>query len=196
MNSRELVPGALRLTLGKPVGGTQDGDTMRRHWIPATAATLIVLVSGCTSPATTGASKTPGASQPSPSSAPSPPANWWDLPEQTGTPAAVDWREPARYRYDLESSCNRGPSFGRFGVEVANGKVTRVKRAEPDRTADAEIPTLGELLHRFRSTKKAGGEAVLVQDPVDGHPVIVTFAMSQMGVDVAMCYRISNYTRE
>jgi hypothetical protein len=179
-----------------------DGDAMRRQWIPATAATLIVLVSGCASQVTKGASKAPGASEPSaeptlsPSSAPSPPADWWDVPKQTGTPAAVDWREPARYRYDLESSCNRGPSMGRFGVEVANGKIMRVKRAEPDRTAEAEIPTLGELIHLFRSTKKAGGEAVLVQDPVDGHPVIVTFDMSQMGVDVANCYRISNYTRE
>ena len=86
--------------------------------------------------------------------------------------------------------------MGRFWVEVANGKIIRVKRAEPDRTADAEIPTLGQLLHRFRSTKKEGGEAVLVQDPVDGHPVIITFDMSQMGVDGAQCYRISNYTRE
>jgi hypothetical protein len=134
--------------------------------------TLMVLVGGCTSQVTTGASTTPGGSEPTPSlsPAPSPPANWWDLPEQTGFPAAVDWREPARYRYDLESSCNRGPSFGRFGVSVVDGTIMRVTRAEPDRTADAEIPTLGELLNLFRSTKKAGGEAVLVQDPVDGHP--------------------------
>ncbi len=86
--------------------------------------------------------------------------------------------------------------MGRFGIEVANGKVIRVQRAEPDRTAGAEIPTLGELLYLFRSTKEAGGETVIVQDPVDGHPVIVTFNMSRIGVDAATCYRISNYTRE
>jgi hypothetical protein len=55
---------------------------------------------------------------------------------------------------------------------------------------------LGELLDEVRSTKKAGGEAVIVQDLVDGHPVIVTFRMSSMEYDIAACYRISGYTRQ
>jgi hypothetical protein len=37
---------------------------------------------------------------------------------------------------------------------------------------------------------------VIVQDPADGHPVIITIGMSTMEFDAAHCYRISNYTTD
>lgn len=154
---------------------------MRQRWTSATAATLIVLVGGCAQ-ATASVSGTAGA----PTASPPPPAIWWDLPKQTAMPAAPTWREPAHYRFHLEIACNRGPTMGTYEVEVANGRIVGPRNTPP--------PTLAELFDRARDAKKSGGESVIVQDPTDGHPVIVTFNASSMGVDGATCYRISDYT--
>ena len=121
---------------------------------------------------------------------------WWDLPEQPGMPADHDWREPARYRFILESACNRGPWIGLFQVEVADGRVVGPSSTLSDESlGDAWPPTLGELFDRALEGKR-GGESVIVQDPTDGHPVIITFNMSSMDVDGAHCYRIRNYTTD
>jgi hypothetical protein len=170
----------------------------------AVAAVLVTLASGCaaqasadTSPRSPGAY--PSAPDPQPSSpGPQPSSSnkrpWFDLPVQHGIPAAPAWSEPVHYRFVLESACSMGPSGGTFAVEVTNGHVTHLERRDPPGPADgAHVRTLGELLTDLRKAKKAGQESVIVQDRTDGHPVIVTFNMSQMPVDAAACFRVSDY---
>jgi hypothetical protein len=119
---------------------------------------------------------------------------WWELPKQAGMPVAPNWVEPFRYRFVVEAGCNMGPLMGKFAVNVLNGRVVGLRRLDPaGSAAGADVETLGKLLKRVRDTKKAGGESVIVQDSKDGHPIIVTFGMSEMDLDGALCFRISDY---
>jgi hypothetical protein len=177
----------------------------------ALAAMLVTLAGGCATQASAASSpRSPGpyasAPDPSPSSpdpqpsSPDPqpsspdPRLWWDLPAQHGIPAAPAWSEPSHYRYVLEAGCNMGPSMGTFAVEVTKGRVTHLERRDPPGTAaGARVRTLGELFADLRKAKRAGQESVIVQDATDGHPVVVTFNMSQMPLDGATCFKVSDY---
>jgi hypothetical protein len=164
-------------------------------------ATVVVLVGGCTGQASAGAPEMAGVSKPAaepvgtPSSATPGQETmekvWWDLPKQPGMPADPDWREPARYRFVIESSCNRGA--GTDQVEVADGRVVSPSDGS---FGPGWPPTLGVLFDHALKSKRDGGESVIVQDPTDGHPVIITINMSAMEFDGAICYRISNYTTD
>jgi hypothetical protein len=170
----------------------------------ALAAMLVTSAGGCAAQAsaeTSPRSPRPYVSAPDPRpSSPDPhpsspdPRLWWDLPAQHGIPAAPAWSEPARYRYVLDAGCNMGPSMGTFAVEVTKGRITHLERRDPPGTAaGARVRTLGELFADLRDAKRAGQESVIVQDATDGHPVIVTFHMSQMPLDGATCFKVSDY---
>ncbi|MFI7597924.1 DUF6174 domain-containing protein [Actinoplanes sp. NPDC049681] len=145
---------------------------MRRS--PLTGVLLVlVLAGGCTS--------SPDDAKPAPSAAASPPA----------------WTEPASYGFVLERRCEGRPSLGVYRVTVENGKVTSTDRVDGRPAGgeeDIEVPTLGGLLELARTAAEDGGHMSTSADPADGHPVAVSFDVSEKGDNAEnTCFRISDY---
>jgi hypothetical protein len=141
-------------------------------------AALLALVSGCTS----------GSSQPGP--APAAGAS------EVAAGSAPPWHEPAKYGFVLERQCNRGPSMGRYQVEVENGEVVKADRID-GRTAAGEeeidVPSLSGLLDLAQTAADDGGEVTTKFDAADGHPTAVSFNVSDDATDGASCFLISDY---
>ncbi|MEV4639501.1 hypothetical protein AB0J80_19320 [Actinoplanes sp. NPDC049548] len=137
---------------------------------------VLVLAGGCTS------SPDEPEPRPAPSTAASPPA----------------WTEPASYGFVLERRCEGRPSLGVYRVTVENGKVASAARVDGrPMTGEEEIdvPTLGGLLELARSASEDGGHMSTSADPADGHPVAVSFDVSETGDNAEnTCFHISEYT--
>ena len=110
--------------------------------------------------------------------------------------SAPPWTEPAKYGFVLERQCNRGPSMGRYQVTVENGQVVRADRID-GRTAAGEeeidVPTLAELLNLAQTAADDGGEVSTKYDATDGHPLAVSFNVSDQGADGSSCFTITEY---
>ena len=110
--------------------------------------------------------------------------------------SAPPWVEPAAYSFVLDRQCNRGPSVGRYRVAVENGEVVKADRID-GRTAageeEIEVPSLSALLDLAQTAADDGGEVTTKFDPADGHPVAVSFNVSDEGTDSASCFLISEY---
>jgi hypothetical protein len=145
---------------------------------------MLALMSACTS-APTASTPTASASEAVAASA-----------SEAVAASAPSWTEPAKYRFVLERQCNRGPSMGRYRVTVENGKVVQADRID-GRTAAGEeeidVPSLGELLDLARTAADDGGEVTTKFDAADGHPIVVSFNVSDQGVDGASCFLVSEY---
>lgn len=110
--------------------------------------------------------------------------------------SAPPWTEPANYRFVLERQCNRGPSIGRYRVTVENGAVVKADRID-GRTASGEeeidVPSLSGLLELAQTAADDGGEVTTKFDATDGHPIAVSFNVSDEGADGASCFVITEY---
>ncbi|MFI5933581.1 DUF6174 domain-containing protein [Actinoplanes sp. NPDC051494] len=141
---------------------------------------MVALAAGCTSDPETPAWE-PGASAAA-STAASPPA----------------WTEPANYEYVVERGCEGKKQLGIYKVTVAGGEVANVERTDDRQfTSEEEIepPTLGGLLEIARTAAEDGGKMSTSADPADGHPVAVSFDVSENGDNEDnTCFVISEYT--
>ena len=116
----------------------------------------------------------------------------------TATPASPPaWTEPADYGFVLERRCEGRESLGVYRVTVVGGEVAKAERID-GRTAtgeeEIEVPTLGGLLELAQTAAEDGGRMSTSADPVDGHPVTVSFDVSETGDNAAnTCFRVSEY---
>jgi hypothetical protein len=114
------------------------------------------------------------------------------------TPASAPaWSEPADYAFVVDRQCAGGPSLGRYRVTVTAREVAGVERID-GRTAsgeeEIEVPTLSGILELAQTAADDGGAMTVKADPADGHPVQVSFDVSDAGEqDGATCFLISDY---
>ncbi|MFI7543363.1 hypothetical protein [Actinoplanes sp. NPDC049599] len=113
------------------------------------------------------------------------------------TPASAPaWSEPADYGFVVDRQCEGGPSLGKYRVTVAAREVTGVERID-GRTAsgeeEIEVPSLGGLLELARTAADDGGAMTVKADPADGHPVVVSFDVSDDSGEAVSCFVISEY---
>ena len=111
--------------------------------------------------------------------------------------SAPAWSEPADYTFVADRQCEGGPSLGRYRVTVTGGEVAGVERID-GRTAsgeeEIEVPTLSGILDLAQTAADDGGSMTVQADPADGHPVRVSFDVSEAGqAEGATCFLISDY---
>ena len=107
------------------------------------------------------------------------------------------WSEPAEYTFVADRQCEGGPSLGRYRVTVTAREVTGVERVD-GRTAsgeeEIEVPTLGGLVELAQTAADDGGSMSVQADPADGHPVAVSFDVSDgSDAEPPTCFVISDY---
>ena len=143
---------------------------------------VLVAVSGCTSSA-----EEPGTSAPSASVS------------TAGSPPP--WTEPADYGFVVERKCDSGPSLGIYRVAVQDHAVAGVSRIDGKTASgeeEIEVPSLGGLLEVAQTAADDGGAMTVKTDPADGHPVAISFDVSDgtdpaAGGEGATCFLISEY---
>jgi len=115
--------------------------------------------------------------------------------------AVVDWAEPPRYTYVLESTCGERALIGRYRITVENGQVVTAEGLdEPARRTVADsppdtIPTLAQLVTELNEARRTrAGVAELETDPATGHPTRITIDPELDAVDDESCYAISGLT--
>ncbi|MGA5300530.1 hypothetical protein ACPCHT_11410 [Nucisporomicrobium flavum] len=137
----------------------------------------LALAAGCTS-------KPDAQPQPGPSTAASPPA----------------WTEPADYGFVVERRCDGRASLGMYRVTVQDRTVAKAERIDGKNIVGEEeidVPTLGGLLDLARTAADDGGKMSTSADPVDGHPVTVSFDVSEAGDNAEnTCFHITEYAPE
>ena len=111
--------------------------------------------------------------------------------------SAPAWSEPADYTFVADRQCEGGPSLGRYRVTVTGGEVAGVERIDGKTASgeeEIEVPSLGGILDLAQTAADDGGSMTVQADPADGHPVRVTFDVSEPGEsDGATCFLISDY---
>ncbi len=114
--------------------------------------------------------------------------------------SAPAWTEPADYAFVVDRQCEGRPSLGRYRVTVAGGAVSAVERIDGKTASgeeEIEVPTLGGMLELARTAADDGGSMRVKADPADGHPVLVSFDVSDggeaAGEEAATCFVISEY---
>ena len=145
-----------------------------RFRLAVCAAALLAVVGACTS--------TPAAPGPAASA--------------VAAASAPPWTEPAKYGFVLERQCDDGPSMGRYQVSVANGAVVKADRIDGHTASGEEeidVPSLRELLDLAQTAADDGGEVITTFDAADGHPVTVSFSVSDENADAASCFKVSDY---
>jgi uncharacterized protein DUF6174 len=115
-------------------------------------------------------------------------------PTAAASASAPAWTEPANYVYVVDRRCEGGASEGRYRVTVRAGQVASVDRIDGQTASGEEeidLPTLGGLLDLARTAADDGGQMSTSADPVDGHPVAISFDVS----DGPTCFIITDYQR-
>ena len=114
------------------------------------------------------------------------------------TPASAPaWSEPADYAFVVDRQCEGGPALGKYRVTVAAREVTGTERID-GRTAsgeeEIEVPSLGGILELAQTAADDGGASTVKADPADGHPVAVTFDVSDGSEpEGKTCFLISDF---
>lgn len=169
---------------------------MRVTWGPSRIAlggvALVALAGGCTD------SGTPSASA--------------SFVAPVAVSSAPAWTEPASYHFVLTRGCDAAKPLGRYQVAVRDGAVASSQRldraaAEPSGSAavdlgpatgqdgeEIEVPTLRGLLDLVQTASDDGGEVKETFDATDGHPVKVSFNVSDSAsASDAECFTVSGY---
>jgi hypothetical protein len=124
-----------------------------------------------------------------------------DKPAAPGASAAAPagsapvWKEPVNYAYVVDRRCDDKPSEGIYRVTVQGQKVAGIERIDGKTASgqeEIELPTLGGLLDLAQTAADDGGEMTTKVDPADGHPLAVTFDVSE-GAGEASCFVITEY---
>ncbi len=141
-------------------------------------ALLLTLAAGCT-----GDDAQDAAPQPGPSTV-------------AGSPPP--WSEPADYTYVVERRCEGKPSMGVYEVTVTGGEVAAMRRTD-GKTASGEeeidLPTLGGLVELAQTASDDGGQMTLTSSADDGHPVEVSFDVSEGATNEDnTCFHVNAYT--
>ncbi|MEU4217982.1 DUF6174 domain-containing protein [Actinoplanes sp. NPDC026623] len=117
-------------------------------------------------------------------------------PPSASTPASAPaWQEPANYAYVVDRRCGTGPSEGVYRVTVTGGAVAGIERIDGKTASgeeEVELPTLGGLLDLAQNAADDGGEMTTSADPADGHPVAISFDVSE-GAGEPTCFTITEY---
>ena len=146
---------------------------MRTGWAVA-GLVAVALAAGCTS-------EPDATQQPDRATPASPPA----------------WTEPADYGFVIERRCEGRAALGKYRVTVDGGQVTKTERIDGRTASDEEeieVPTLGGLLELAQTAAEDGGRMSTSADPVDGHPVTVSFDVSEGGDNAEdTCFHITEY---
>ncbi|MEV4709117.1 DUF6174 domain-containing protein [Actinoplanes sp. NPDC049316] len=147
---------------------------IRRGAAAWAALAATALAGGCTS-------SSDSDRQPAPTTPASPPA----------------WTEPANYVFVVQRQCEGRQPLGTYRVTVRDGAVAEADRID-GRTAigeeEIDVPTLGGLLDLARTAADDGGTMSTSADPVDGHPVTVSFDVSENGDNAEdTCFHITEY---
>jgi hypothetical protein len=111
--------------------------------------------------------------------------------------SAPAWSEPSDYSFVVERRCEGKPSLGKYKVVVAAGAVATVERVDGKTASgeeEIEVPSLGGLLELAQTAADDGGQMSTSVDPVDGHPVAVSFDVSEGAQEGQTCFLISEYT--
>ena len=118
------------------------------------------------------------------------------------TPASAPaWTEPENYAFVADRQCEGRPSLGRYRVTVTAGQVAGVERIDGKTASgeeEIEVPTLSGLMELAQNAADDGGAMTVKTDPADGHPVLISFDVSDgsetAGEEAASCFVISDYT--
>lgn len=117
--------------------------------------------------------------------------------------AAATWQEPARYTYELESSCGERALLGRFRITVEHGEVTAAEGLDEsgrwfvENARNEPAPTLGRLLDQLNQARQRGAAvAEVTTDPADGHPTMINIDPETNAIDDESCFSITGYTLE
>jgi hypothetical protein len=116
----------------------------------------------------------------------------------TAKGSAPPWREPAAYRYTLESSEGERSLIGAFDVTVRNGKVVKAVgidesgRRVVDRRA-AEVPTIAALLEHAEAAREEGADVVDVEYAKDGRPTRISIDWEENAIDDEEAYALGDY---
>ncbi|WP_328475402.1 DUF6174 domain-containing protein [Actinoplanes sp. NBC_00393] len=115
--------------------------------------------------------------------------------------AAAEWQEPARYTYELKSSCGERALIGHFRITVEQGKVTAAEGLDEsgrwfvEDARSEPAPTLGQLLDQANRAREQGADvAEVTTDPADGHPTEINIDPQANAIDDESCYTITGYT--
>ncbi|MET8149028.1 hypothetical protein ACIBSW_15875 [Actinoplanes sp. NPDC049668] len=116
-------------------------------------------------------------------------------PSPTAPASTPVWHEPMNYAYVVDRRCGTGPSEGVYRVTVRGHAVASIERTDGKTASgeeEIELPTLGGLLDLAQTAADDGGEMTTSVDPADGHPVAVTFDVSE-GAGAPTCFVITEY---
>jgi len=117
-------------------------------------------------------------------------------PPSSSTPASSPaWHEPMNYAYVVDRRCETGPSEGIYRVTVQGNAVAGIERIDGKTASgeeEIELPTLGGLLDLAQTAADDGGEMTTSVDPGDGHPVAISFDVSE-GAGTPTCFVITEY---
>jgi hypothetical protein len=112
------------------------------------------------------------------------------------TPASAPaWHEPLNYAYVVDRRCDTGPSEGVYRVTVKGSEVAGIERIDGKTASgeeEIELPTLGGLLDLAQIAADDGGLMTTSVDPADGHPVAITYDVSE-GAGTPTCFVITEY---
>ncbi|MFC7303537.1 DUF6174 domain-containing protein [Streptomyces monticola] len=109
-----------------------------------------------------------------------------------------EWREPAAYRYTVESSAGERSGLGTYTVTVRGHKVVAaVGHDEPGRqfVRDlGEVPTIGDLLDELEAARSEHhADRAEARYAADGHPVRISLDYEEDAIDDEAEYRITDY---
>jgi hypothetical protein len=108
------------------------------------------------------------------------------------------WAEPAAYAFTMDAGCGFRVLNGPFRVIVRDSEAVDFadldEPASKVTIANADVPTLGDMLDRVAEAREGPGAVVRFEtDPADGHPTSVSIDWLVSAVDDEECYEITDY---
>ncbi|MEU4690936.1 DUF6174 domain-containing protein [Actinoplanes sp. NPDC023714] len=118
----------------------------------------------------------------------------------TPEPAAAEWREPASYRYDLDSRCGERALIGKFRITVEQGAVSAAESLDEggewavETLGTERMPTLGDLLGQVDTARSQGAHIAEVTTDPAGRPAGIRIDSEENAVDDEACYTITGFS--
>lgn len=123
-------------------------------------------------------------------------------PPPVGRKVPVSWAAPARYSYDLESSCGERTLIGEFRIRVEQGEVVHFDALDESAEALVQtgfsdaVPTLEALVDEAVDAENSGADVVNVEhEGPRGSPSLIEIDHRTDGIDDEACYEITRFRR-